>query len=97
MYNLKEDIGETNNLAVEYPDRVKELDQLIDDYLAEVATVVPEPNPYHLMEEMDVELIDNGEIVTGKISLQAQKEFSDLNYRVQVDSYVLEEGNWQHF
>lgn len=29
MYNLKEDIGETRNLAVDYPEKVKMFDSLM--------------------------------------------------------------------
>ncbi len=45
LYNLREDIGENRNLAATYPDRVKELDKLIEDYIAEANVVVPLPNP----------------------------------------------------
>jgi arylsulfatase A-like enzyme len=45
LYNLKEDLGEKNNLAVKYPDRVKHMDKLIEDYLKSAKTVIPIPNP----------------------------------------------------
>ena len=45
LYNLREDIGENNNLAATYPEKVKELDKLIEDYIAEAKVVVPLPNP----------------------------------------------------
>lgn len=45
LYNLKEDIGETNNLAAKYPEKVKEMDRLITTYLKDAKTVVPLPNP----------------------------------------------------
>jgi len=45
LYNLKEDIGEKNNLAAKYPEKVKEMDQLITNYLKDAKTVVPLPNP----------------------------------------------------
>ena len=45
LYNLREDIGENNNLAVTHQDKVKELDKLIEDYIVEANVVVPSPNP----------------------------------------------------
>jgi arylsulfatase A-like enzyme len=45
LYNLREDIGESKNLAAMHPEQVKELDRLIEDYIAEAEVVVPLPNP----------------------------------------------------
>ena len=45
LYNLRDDIGENNNLAVSKPQKVKELDQLITDYIAQANVVIPKPNP----------------------------------------------------
>jgi len=44
LYNLKDDIGETKNLAAQMPDKVKQLDALISGFLA-TGDVVPKPNP----------------------------------------------------
>ena len=45
LYNLTEDISETNNLAEAMPDKVKELDALIDGFIADTGALVPKPNP----------------------------------------------------
>jgi len=45
LYNLKEDIGEANNLAEKMPKKVKQLDALIDKFLSETGSLVPIPNP----------------------------------------------------
>jgi len=45
LYNLKHDIGETRNLAVEHPDKVKTLSLLIDQHLKHVDALVPGRNP----------------------------------------------------
>jgi hypothetical protein len=45
LYNLKSDLGETNNLAVQQPARVKQLDALIEKFLTDTKAVVPKPNP----------------------------------------------------
>jgi len=44
LYNLKDDIGEQNNLAEENPDLVRELDSLIEQHLQETQAVVPMAN-----------------------------------------------------
>jgi len=45
LYNLREDIGESKNLAAAHPEKVEELDKLIEDYIVEAKVVVPLPNP----------------------------------------------------
>jgi len=45
LYNLKEDIGETKNIAEQMPDKVKELDALIDGFQADTGAKFPVPNP----------------------------------------------------
>ncbi|TWT95139.1 sulfatase [Neorhodopirellula pilleata] len=45
LFNLAEDIGETNNLAEQMPEKVKQLDTLIDQHIAETNAVIPVPNP----------------------------------------------------
>jgi len=45
LFNLNWDIGETNNLAEVYPEKVKELDAYITRHLKDAKTVVPVPNP----------------------------------------------------
>lgn len=45
LYNLKEDIGEKNDLAASQPERVKSLDALITQYLTDSKALVPTVNP----------------------------------------------------
>jgi arylsulfatase A-like enzyme len=45
LYNLRDDLGETKNLAAAQPARVKELDALIDTFLADTGATYPRPNP----------------------------------------------------
>lgn len=47
LYNLQEDIGETKNLAEQYPDVVAELDQLITDHLRHIGAIIPVVNPVY--------------------------------------------------
>jgi len=45
LYNLKEDIGESKNLAEQMPEKVKDLDVLIDGFLKDTGALIPQPNP----------------------------------------------------
>lgn len=45
LYNLKDDLGETRNLAATMSDRVNELNALIEQHLKETRALVPIKNP----------------------------------------------------
>lgn len=45
LFNLKDDIGETENLAAQYPEKVGMMDKLIQDYIDKNSIPVPKPNP----------------------------------------------------
>lgn len=45
LYDLKNDVGETRNLAGQHPDRVRDLSRLMDEFLRDTAAVIPKPNP----------------------------------------------------
>lgn len=45
LYNLKNDLGETNNLASQMSEKVKEMDKLIDQHFEETGGLYPKPNP----------------------------------------------------
>jgi arylsulfatase A-like enzyme len=45
LYNLRDDIGESKNLAAVHSEKVRELDGLIEGYIAEAKVIVPLPNP----------------------------------------------------
>ena len=45
LYNLREDLGETKNLAAQHPDMVKELNAMISRFLEDTKAIVPKPNP----------------------------------------------------
>jgi arylsulfatase A-like enzyme len=50
LYNTKEDVGEKNDLTATQPDRVKQLDSLIEKFLTNTTAVVPKPNPTYNAE-----------------------------------------------
>lgn len=45
LYNLKDDIGERKNLADQMPEKVRDLDALIERFLSETDALVPIKNP----------------------------------------------------
>ncbi len=45
LFNLRDDLGETTNLAERLSDRVKGLDALIDGFLRDTGATYPRPNP----------------------------------------------------
>lgn len=45
LFNLKEDLGETTNLAAQHPEKVRELNELIDRFVKETNAHYPQPNP----------------------------------------------------
>jgi arylsulfatase A-like enzyme len=45
LYNLKEDIGETKNLADEEPEKRAELSGLLTGWQGEIEALIPQPNP----------------------------------------------------
>jgi len=45
LYNLRNDLSETSNLAAAEPERVKALDALIDGFLVDTGATYPRPNP----------------------------------------------------
>lgn len=56
LFNLKDDIGETKNLAADKPDLVKELDDLIEQFLNDTNAVRPTPNPAFNPAKYDLSL-----------------------------------------
>ena len=45
LYNLRDDLSEAKNLAAQFPDKVHELDALIDQHLRDTHVLVPGKNP----------------------------------------------------
>lgn len=45
LFNLKDDIGEANDVSARHPARVRELSKLLQRFLDDTHAVVPKPNP----------------------------------------------------
>ena len=48
MYDLKNDVGERNNLAKERPEIVRELGSLLAAFLEDTGAVIPKLNPHYI-------------------------------------------------
>ncbi|MCG8700153.1 MAG: sulfatase [Bacteroidales bacterium] len=57
LYNLKDDIGETNNLAEEQPGKAKELYQMLDEWRKELNAPVPKEKNPEYNEKVEQEAI----------------------------------------
>ena len=57
LYHLKDDLGETKDLASRHPDKVRELDGLIEGHLVDTRAVRPQPNPRFDVSQFDPESI----------------------------------------
>jgi arylsulfatase A-like enzyme len=58
LYHLKDDIGETGNLAKKMPDKVVELDALIDAFMKDTGALAPIPNPAYVKSGTSTPLIN---------------------------------------
>lgn len=56
LFNLRDDIGERNNLADKFPERVEQLDALIEQHLVDTHAVRPLPNPNFDPSQYDITL-----------------------------------------
>ncbi|MCM2375216.1 sulfatase [Aporhodopirellula aestuarii] len=75
LFNLKDDLGEQNNLASVQPDRVRELDQMIDQFLIDNNAIVPLPNPKFDPTKYRPELIGKASLKgIGKSGSKARKD-----------------------
>jgi hypothetical protein len=75
LYNLKDDIGETNNLAQELPDKVAQLNVRIDEFIQETGALVPKPNPAYVKPSPSTGLVPRMcklTIVDGALRVEAE-------------------------
>ncbi len=56
LYNLKEDIGETTDLAAKLPEKARELRKVLHDWRADVGAQMPTANPNYQPKENDRQL-----------------------------------------
>lgn len=71
LFNLRQDPGETQNLAEAFPQRVQDLDALLEQHLASTHAVLPLPNPDYVPGTYD--LSKEGQSVPKKTGKSPQK------------------------
>jgi arylsulfatase A-like enzyme len=67
LFNLADDLGEKNNLVASHPEKVKTLDRMIEEHIADCETVVPQPNPTFNPKQYRPELIGVPKAKQGEI------------------------------
>ncbi|GAB5439666.1 MAG: hypothetical protein Fues2KO_00150 [Fuerstiella sp.] len=73
LFNLKDDIGEKNNQADQFPDRVEQLDALIEQHLNETQAVRPLANPKFDPSKYDITQEGKAELKGGANSPKKSK------------------------
>ena len=68
LYNLSSDIGEANNLASSTPEKVKELDALIDQFVQHTGALLPRPNPKFNSAAPKSPGNTNSDLITGLVA-----------------------------
>ncbi len=66
LFNLKDDLGETRDLAAEKPEIAKELNALITGFLKETDAVIPKRNPAYKTASQATTKNESGEWTTSK-------------------------------
>lgn len=87
LYNLKEDIGESVNLAEKMPERVRELEALIDAFERESGALAPQPNPDYRPPLPDAGLVPKfckARVVPGAYRVEAEGQGAPFIGNAQV-------------
>jgi len=95
LYNLRDDLGETNNLAESLPEKVKELDALIDGFLKDTGALYPRPNPAYNPSSVATATKKAADPLHGWVPRQCQATISDGVLRVEGDGRMPFLGNAQ--
>jgi len=77
LYNVEEDIGESKNLANDYPERVKDMSKQLDDFYAETGCLQPNANETYHGRTLGVWVLDEkgeGNITDGVMSFESSAD-----------------------
>jgi arylsulfatase A-like enzyme len=88
LFNLKEDLGETTNLAGEMPEKVKALDALIDAFVRDTGALYPKPNPAFKLQPAKLQPVGFGPEVdpfTGLVPRFCKLSIANGAARVEAD------------
>ncbi len=82
LYNLKADLGETNNLAAKMPEKVKALDALIERFIKDTHALAPKPNPAYNPRET---VQENQDAAAGLVPRMCKVSVTDGALKVEAD------------
>ncbi|MBM3860034.1 MAG: sulfatase [Verrucomicrobia bacterium] len=86
LYNLRDDLSETKDLAAAQPARVKELDALIDAFLADTGALYPIPNPaYKPRPDAPAGATPTGDPTTGLVAKSCKLKLVAGALRMEAD------------
>lgn len=91
LFNLREDIGEKDDLSEKFPQRVKELDALVEEFLVKTNAVRPTANPNFDPSKYRPELEGKGKL---RGSSEAPKKQSPQNKRAIKKSQAQPVAGW---
>ncbi len=67
LYNVRTDFGETDNVAPQMPDKVKELNALIDQFLRDTQAATPQPNPAYGRPKASQDSYDRADLIQAQL------------------------------
>ena len=67
LYNLRDDLSETTNLAKKFPDRAKRLQQKLRAWIRDCGATVPGPNPHFEINKSTLTTRDKPSHLQGKV------------------------------
>jgi arylsulfatase A-like enzyme len=95
LYNLHDDLGETNNLASVMPEKVKELDTLIDGFLRDTGALYPKPNPAYNPASAAASTKKAADPLQGWVPRQCKATIAQGVMRIEADGRAPFLGNAQ--
>jgi arylsulfatase A-like enzyme len=75
LFDLEKDPGEARNLAAEMPDKVKELNSLIDGFVTRTQTRYPKPNPAYKAPDLTAGIVARScqiTLIDGALRVEAE-------------------------
>ncbi len=109
LYNLDEDLGETNNLAKQLPDQANKLQQQLSSWRTSVGARMPTENPNYnaerknewwsrrLNKPLDLESMDRFFRSRHKVAITAKKKSPDANQQPNVVLIISDDQAWNDY
>ncbi len=93
LFNLRDDLGEQHNLAEREPQRVRQLDALIDQFLHDTGAVVPQRNPDYdpaavTMAQYGITGINQCKLAVQDGALQVESTGGDPHFTMKLDQPI---------